>query len=89
MIVKNSEKYSIENSNEVLSLEVKNVCAPDAGEYCCYVSNVCGEIETSAFVTIFGEEVQQSSTTFTKNLKGEYCFGIFWKIENYAVSCEK
>ncbi|CAH1707186.1 unnamed protein product [Chironomus riparius] len=72
MILKDTEKYLIENSNGVLSLEIKNACFQDAGEYYCFVSNSCGEIETSAFVTIFGEDVQPSNTTFTKNLRDSY-----------------
>ncbi|KAG5676324.1 hypothetical protein PVAND_006169 [Polypedilum vanderplanki] len=69
MILRNGDKYLIENNNEVLSLEIKNANAEDAGEYCCFVSNSCGEIETSAFVTIFGEDIVPNSTVFTKNLK--------------------
>ena len=69
--LKKSEKYSIDSNNGVLSLEIKKATIQDAGDYSCVVSNNYGEIETSAVLTIFGEEVQQTTSTFTKNLKGE------------------
>lgn len=69
--IKSSEKYLIDSSNGVLSLEIKGAISQDAGDYSCVVANNYGEIETSAVLAIFGEEVQQTISTFTKNLKGE------------------
>ena len=70
VILNNSEKYSIESNHGVLSLEIKNATAKDAGQFLCIVSNKHGEIETSANVQIFGEQ-QQGNSSFTRNLKGE------------------
>ena len=74
ILLKNSEKYLIESANGVLSLEIKNATSLDAANYSCVVTNNNGEVETSAILTIFSEDVQQPTSTFTKNLKGEWSF---------------
>ena len=71
VVLNNREKYEIDNSNGVLTLEIIEATKEDSGEYACVISNKYGEAETSANISIFKEETKDLHTSvFTRNLKG-------------------